>query len=166
MWVPNFSAPRHLELKIVIFYICCRRPCWNSKWRPWGLVDVPDQPNLEVSMSKCECSPKISTTDRSEFNKKISKVELWPPYWNQRWRPTQWSNLLDPAIFEISAPKYPCVQNFTLSAGCEHLDQFLLHICPTSGHHRHKHKAITDTILWSEMISTLHPQSHNIKSPT
>ena len=49
-----------LELKIVILYVSCRRPNWNSKWRPWGLVDVPDQPNLEVSMSKCECAPNIS----------------------------------------------------------------------------------------------------------
>ena len=32
---------------------------------------------LEESMTKCGCSRKISATDRSELNDKISKVKLW-----------------------------------------------------------------------------------------
>ena len=58
-------------------------------------------------------------------------VSSWRPYWNSRWRPVHWSDLLDPPIFELSMSKYPCMQNFKLSAGCEHLEQFLLHISPT-----------------------------------
>jgi len=74
---------------------------------------------VELSMSKYPCLPNFSATGHLEPKIVTFNVSSWRPYWNSRWRPIHWSDLLDPTIFELSMSKYLCVQNFTLSAGCE-----------------------------------------------
>jgi len=44
----------------------------------------------------------------------------------------RWSDVVVPAIFKISIPKYPLGQSFMLLSGSAQLKQKLLHIRPTS----------------------------------
>jgi len=84
------------------------RPYWNSKWRPNGLSDISNQFTVELSMSKYHCLPNFSATGHLEPKIVMFYVSSWQPYWNSRWRPIQWSDLLDPTIFELSMSKYLC----------------------------------------------------------
>jgi len=55
-----------------------------------------------------------------QFTVIMFNVSSWRPYWNSRWRPINWSYLLDPTIFELHMSKYLYMQNSTLSARCDH----------------------------------------------
>jgi len=83
-------------------------------------------------MSRYPCLKNFSATGHLEPKTVMFNVSSWRPYWNSRWWLIHWSDLLDPTVFELSMSKCLCMQNSTLSARCEHLDQFLLHICPTT----------------------------------
>ena len=78
-----------------------------------------------VEMRVCT---KYQSHGLSKLNIKISKVLVWLPYWNQRWRPTQWSNLLDLANFELSASKYRVSTKFQCSSSFRTQDSDLLHL--------------------------------------
>ena len=85
------------------------------------MSDISNYCIIELSMSTYPCVPNFSATGHLEPKIGIFNISSWRPYWNSRWRPVHWLDLLDPPIFEISAPKYPCMRNFTLSARNEHL---------------------------------------------
>ena len=81
---------------------------------------LPQAGSQNTYLSKYPCLPNFNATRHLEPKIVMFNVLSWRPYWNSRWRPIHWSDLLGPAIFELSMSKYLCMQNSTLCAGCEH----------------------------------------------
>jgi len=59
-------------------------------------------------MSKYPCLPIFSATGHLEPKIVMFNLSSRRPYRNSRWRPIHWSDLLDPAIFELTMSKYIC----------------------------------------------------------
>ena len=86
-------------------------PCWEA------LAPRPHDTPKDV---KYPCLVKSSATGHLEPKIVMFNVSSRRPYWNSRWRPIHWSDLLDPTIFELHMSKYLYMQNSTLSARCKH----------------------------------------------
>jgi len=137
----KFQWHRSFGPKIVMFNISSWWPYWNSRWWPIHLSDLVDPAIFELSMSKtsvCKIlhflpgvnmhrTENFSTSLHLESKIVIINVSSWRPYCNSRWRPIHCSDLLDPTIVELSMSKYLCMQNSTLSAGCELFFTYLPH---------------------------------------